>query len=47
MAWQTSEMVENGPAKDVVQSPEAKRFQYLKGKKVFAVAPMIDWTGWL
>lgn len=44
MAWQTSEMVENGPASDVVQSKKSERFQYHGGKKVFAVAPMIDWT---
>ncbi len=44
MAWQTSEMAQNGPAQGVVQSEKAERFQYHSGKKVFAVAPMIDWT---
>lgn len=44
MAWQTSEMVQNGPSKSLVQSRKAEPFQYHSGKKVFAVAPMIDWT---
>lgn len=44
MAWQTPKMVENGGAQGVVQSEKAKQNQYLGGKKLFAVAPMIDWT---
>lgn len=44
MAWQTPKMVENGDAQGVVQSEKAKQNHYLSGKKVFAVAPMIDWT---
>lgn len=44
MAWQTPKMVENGDVEGVVQSAKAKQNQYLGGKKLFAVAPMIDWT---
>lgn len=44
MAWQTSEMLENGPSKTLVQQEKVKPFQHLSGKKVFAVAPMMDWT---
>ncbi len=44
MAWQTPKMAENGPGKGVVQLEKAKQNHYLSGKKVFAVAPMIDWT---
>lgn len=45
MAWQTSEMAENGAEFSVVQSAKHQRNQYHNGKKVFAVAPMIDCTG--
>lgn len=44
MAWQTSKMAENGPGKDVVQLEKVVEKQLLGQKKVFAVAPMIDWT---
>lgn len=44
MAWQTSEMVENGLSKTLVQQQKTKPFQYVSGQKVFAVAPMMDWT---
>lgn len=45
MAWQTPEVIENDAELNVVQSGKAERFQYHKGKKVFAVAPMMDCTG--
>lgn len=44
MAWQTRGMMENDAELNVVQSRKAEPFQYHSGKKVFAVAPMIDWT---
>ena len=39
-----TKMAENGPTESVVQLEKAQPFQYVSGKKVFAVAPMIDWT---
>lgn len=44
MAWQTPEIIENDAKLNVVQLEKDQRNQYHNGKKVFAVAPMIDCT---
>lgn len=44
MAWQTSKMAENDVSCSLAQTQKDKPFQYVSGQKVFAVAPMIDWT---
>lgn len=44
MTWQASEMTENGTSCGVAQMDKSNRYQYLRGQKVFAVAPMMDWT---
>lgn len=44
MVWQTSSMIENGRVSAWCTMEFSKRNQYLNGEKIFAIAPMIDWT---
>lgn len=44
MAWQTPNVVQNGPEKEPLHQQNSKEKQGLSGPWRFCIAPMMDWT---